>query len=142
MCGDAVDLPSHPDASGSSQGLLPGASQHGSQQQQHEHSLQQPQQQAHQHQHQQVDGAASNGERLSEQYDMEIAEMRHRLRHTGAQPSVDQFSDADLLRHVRATGLLKVAAHAQHCIAPGLAVVLYWSHSHSHICDVSDRRVC
>lgn len=53
-------------------------------------------------------GGGGKAARAAQQYPMEVAEMRHRLRAAGAQLPVQRFSDAELLRYGYACGLLKV----------------------------------
>ncbi|KAL3148442.1 hypothetical protein ABBQ38_013893 [Trebouxia sp. C0009 RCD-2024] len=52
-------------------------------------------------------GGGGRAARAAQQYPMEVAEMRHRLRAAGAQLPVQRFSDAELLRYGYACGLLK-----------------------------------
>lgn len=53
-------------------------------------------------------GGGGRAARAAQQYPMEVAEMRHRLKAAGAQLPVQRFSDAELLRYGYACGLLKV----------------------------------
>lgn len=107
----AADLPSQPDGPSSSQPLshIPSQSDLQHQDQQQQHIQQHSQQHSQQPSHQQLDRTGEGDtEQLNEVYNMEVAEMRHRLRHSGAQPVDDQFSSAEMLRHARACGLMKV----------------------------------
>lgn len=113
----AADLPRHPDGPRSSQTLSNGLSQPDIEQQQQQHNQQQHNQQlpvqqqqySQQRPHQHLGTIhENNAEQVSDTYTLEIAEMRHRLKPSGAQAATDHFSDAELLRHARACGLLKV----------------------------------
>lgn len=129
----AADLPRQPDGPGSSQTLSNGLSQPDVERQQQQHNQQQYNQQQYnqqlpvqqqqeseqqqisqqQHSQQRPDQHLgtiheNNAEQVSETFTLEIAEMRHRLKPSGAQAATDHFSDTELLRHARACGLLKV----------------------------------
>ena len=119
----AADLPRHPDGPRSSQTLSNGLSQPDIEQQQQQHNQQLSVQQQQDSEQQQISQQQysqqrphqhlgtiheNNAEQVSDRYTLEIAEMRHRLKPSGAQAATDHFSDAELLRHARACGLLKV----------------------------------
>lgn len=56
-------------------------------------------------------GHGGRAAHAAQQYPMEIAEMKHRLKAAGAQLPTERFSNAELLRYGYACGLLKVC----HC---------------------------
>lgn len=70
---------------------------------QHQQPPPQPQQPAHL-----GGGGGGQAAKAAQQYPMEIAEMKHRLKTAGAQLPVERFTTAELLRYGYACGLLKV----------------------------------
>ena len=70
---------------------------------QHQQPPSQPQQPAHL-----GGGGGGRAAKAAQQYPMEIAEMKHRLRIAGVHLPVERFSNAELLRYGYACGLLKV----------------------------------
>lgn len=71
---------------------------------QHQQPPPQPQQPAHL-----GGGGGGRAAKAAQQYPMEVAEIKHRLKAAGAQLPVERFSNAELLRYGHACGLLKVS---------------------------------
>lgn len=89
----AANLDSDPD----SDAQVPPAAQH-------QQPPSQPQQPAHL-----GGGGGGQAAKAAEQFPMEIAEMKHRLKVAGGHLPVERFSNAELLRYGYACGLLKVS---------------------------------
>ncbi len=70
---------------------------------QHQQPPPQPQQAAHL-----GGGGGGRAAKAAQQYPMEVAEIKHRLKAAGAHLPVERFSNAELLRYGHACGLLKV----------------------------------
>lgn len=77
---------------------------------QHQQPPPQPQQPAHL-----GGGGGGQAAKAAQQYPMEIAEMKHRLKTAGAQLPVERFTTAELLRYGYACGLLKVCQSCSTC---------------------------
>lgn len=71
---------------------------------QHQQPPPQPQQPAHL-----GGGGGGRAAKAAQQYPMEVAEIKHRLKAAGAQLPIERFSNAELLRYGHACGLLKVS---------------------------------
>ncbi|DBA92828.1 TPA: hypothetical protein ACH3X1_003011 [Trebouxia sp. C0004] len=69
---------------------------------QHQQPPAQPQQPAHL-----GGGGGGRAAKAAQQYPMEVAEIKHRLKAAGAQLPIERFSNAELLRYGHACGLLK-----------------------------------
>lgn len=54
-------------------------------------------------------GGGGQAAKAAQQYPMEVAEIKHRLKAAGAQLPVERLSNAELLRYGHACGLLKVS---------------------------------